>query len=299
MPTFRRARSGMTERAIQSVRSQTFTSWELVIIDDGSTDGTEQIVASHVTADPRVTGVRYERNTGLPARLINAELHRAQGEYLAFMFDDDFWYRHALSSLVSALDADQSWGMAYGNVRFPYRDQAGVTHNDRILGAEPGEFDRTRLEQGNYIANVGVMIRRSVLDRAGTFDPNILVRRLCDWDLWLRISRHAQIGHVDKLVGKAEGLLTADSLGYTAPMDYELVRAYMATDRDAMLRPDVVGGYAEDALAAFGDAPDADVTARAGRMFRDFYRQVGREEDAARWDEKGRGRSGDGERLKT
>ena len=67
------------------------------------------------------------------------------------------------------------------------------------------EFDAARLQASNYIPNVAVLHRREVFDRVGAYDPHILLRRLCDWDLWLRIASAGTIGHTDVLIGEATG----------------------------------------------------------------------------------------------
>lgn len=283
MPTFRRARSGLTERALESVRSQTFDDWELFVLDDGSTDGTYEIVSRHEARDSRIRVIRNERNSGLPARLINDAMRQARGVYFAFMFDDDLWYPDALRILIEGLDDNPDWAMAYGNVLFPYRDDAGEIHRERVLGHEPRVFDLGALERGNYIANVAVMLRSAILEQVGTFDPHILIRRLCDWDLWLRIARVASVGHLDSLIGEANGLLTNDSLGYTASMDYNLVRRYMSVERTALLKPGVVGEYRVDGLAILGDDLTDSEQLAAAEMLAQFYRQTGNNESAASW----------------
>jgi len=286
MPTFRRCASGLTERAILSVRDQSLTDWEMFVVDDGSADGTEKLVARYSKLDSRIVSVRHEVNSGLPAQRINEVMPNARGRYFAFMFDDDAWYPDALEVLVAAMDSHPEWSMAYGDVRFPYRDASGVEHRERVLGDVPSDFDLERLETSNYIANVAVLLRRDVLTVVGTYDPHILVRRLCDWDLWLRIGRRAEVGHVDALVGEANGLLTHDSLGLTARLEYDLVRQYMDTDRTARLLPDCVLEYPIDDLSAFGSPLSGEMRHSAALMFADFYRNIGRSQDAELWEER-------------
>ena len=216
MPTYRRADSGLLRAAVESVLAQEFRDFELLIADDGSTDSTARVLADLAALDARVRLVRHEHNSGLPARRIAELLTIATGKYCAYMFDDDLWYPHALRVLVGALEDHPSWDMTYGNVVFPSVNAPGMLERERVLGGEPRDFDAELLRVANYIPNVAVVHRRAVLDRAGTYDPHILLRRLCDWDLWLRIAAAGTIGHTDVLVGEANGWDTPDSLGRTA-----------------------------------------------------------------------------------
>jgi glycosyltransferase involved in cell wall biosynthesis len=284
MPTYRRGDSGLLEAAIESVLGQEFRDFELLVADDGSTDSTARILADFAAKDGRFRHIRHESNSGLPARRIAELLPIASGKYHAYMFDDDLWYPHALSTLIAALEAHPDWDMTYGNVRFPCSAEHGTVVLGGIIGHTPKDFDAERLRASNYIANVGVVHRREILDRVGALDPHVLVRRLCDWDLWLRIARRGSIGHTDVLVGETNGVATTDSLGHTASMDLELTQLYMSLDRDSLLRPQSVLQYPVDGLEVFGKCPPPMLVPRAARQFAAFYRQVGAADRADTWE---------------
>jgi rhamnosyltransferase len=284
LPTYRRGDSGRLEAALESVLAQEFRDFELLVADDGSTDSTASILTSFAARDKRVRAVRHQRNSGLPALRVAQLLPMATGAYCAHMFDDDIWYPHALTVLVNALEEHPDWDMTYGNVVWPYQLPDGTVARDAVLGREPGQFDAARLQVSNYISHVAVLFRRNVLDRVGVYDPHILVRRLCDWDLWLRIASVGTIGHTDVLVGESNGRTTADSLGRTASVDPELARLYMSLDRDALLHPQRVLAYPVDGLEVFGEDPPPEVVRRAAVQFAAFYRQVGNQERAESWE---------------
>jgi len=103
LPTYCRGDNGLLKRAIQSVLSQTFESFELIVMDDGSTDGTADIISSYVKADDRVIHVRHDSNSGLPALRVNEGLLMARGEFCAYQFDDDQWTDTALATLLGEL----------------------------------------------------------------------------------------------------------------------------------------------------------------------------------------------------
>src|SRR5687768_4930976 len=85
MPTYRQAR--FLPRAVHSLLDQSFTDWELVIVDDGSDDDTQTVIQSFL-ADPRISVVRFERNQGL-GRALNAGLDASNAELIAYLPSDD------------------------------------------------------------------------------------------------------------------------------------------------------------------------------------------------------------------
>jgi GT2 family glycosyltransferase len=284
MPTFRRGESGRLQAALESVLAQEFRDFELLVADDGSTDSTAQILAAYAAQDDRIRIFRYKRNSGLPALRFAQVLSSATGRYCAHMFDDDIWYPHALAALVDALESHPTWDMTYGNAAWPYLLADGIIHNEDVLGKDPRVFDPVRLQAANYISHLAVLLRREVLDRVGVYDTHILIRRLCDWDLWLRIASVGTIGHSDVLVGRSNGRTTTDSLGRTASIDLDLTRLYMSLDRNALLQPERVLEYPVDGLEVFGEHQSPALVRRAARQFAAFYRQVGDPQRSNRWE---------------
>src|SRR5215510_618603 len=98
MPTFNRADT--IKRAIRSVQAQTFTDWELIVVDDGSTDNTVALIEG---CDPRLKLIRQENQGTAGAR--NAGLHASAGSYIAFLDSDDEWLPHHLELCVGFLEA--------------------------------------------------------------------------------------------------------------------------------------------------------------------------------------------------
>lgn len=117
MPTYRQA--DFIARAIESLLAQTFSEWELVIVDDGSPDHTRDAVAPYL-ADSRVCYVRSLSNEGLGAAL-NRALQAARGRLVAYLPSDDVLYPEHLRSLVTCLEDDPQAVLAYSGVRNEYR----------------------------------------------------------------------------------------------------------------------------------------------------------------------------------
>lgn len=241
LPTYARAGNGLLERAIDSVLSQSFGDFELLVIDDGSTDGTSDVLARYVREDARVVHVRHDLNSGLPALRVNEGLMLAKGQYCAYQFDDDQWTSDSLELRVDALDRHPAYGVAYGCAL------ARMEGNEGRLGAA---FSYDRLVGGNYIANNTVLHRREVFERFGGYDMHLVMRRLCDWDLWLRWARHCRFYFIDKVVSIVDANME-NSLGRTAQYDVFTSRFQMGHDRDALLTPDALSEYRIDDLERF------------------------------------------------
>lgn len=238
LPTYSRAKSGLLVRAIESVLAQSFQSFELIVMDDGSSDGTEDILADYVRADSRVIHVRHEDNCGLPALRVNEGLMLSRGRYCAYQFDDDRWTQQALQILVAALDKNLSFKVAYGQCLF------FENGNERLSG-EP--FNYSRLLESNFIANNSLIHCRSLFERFGGYDMHLVMRRLCDWDLWLRWGRQVRFLFVDELVSLVE-IATEGALGKTVPLDTLAARSIMTRNRNHLLRPDMLKNYELDSL---------------------------------------------------
>ncbi|MCC2957647.1 glycosyltransferase [Massilia sp. IC2-477] len=120
MPTFEQA--AFIGRALGSLWAQSFGDWELIVVDDGSRDGSAAVLAPWL-ADPRVRYLRFDSNGGL-GRAINAGLELARGELVAYLPSDDLWYAGHLAQLVAAIDGAPGAVLAYAGVRHHYKRSA-------------------------------------------------------------------------------------------------------------------------------------------------------------------------------
>jgi len=178
--------------AIHSVLAQTHRDLELLVIDDGSTDATPQLMAT--ITDPRVRYIRHERNRGLVA-VLNEGLELARGAYVARMDGDDVMRPRRLAEQVRTLNEDPGVAVVAGTVDLIDADgrSAGVWATDRSTLTEAGI--RRMMPRTNCIAHPSVMIRRSAL---GGLRYNPAQPGAEDWDLWLRmLARGARIVKID------------------------------------------------------------------------------------------------------
>ena len=100
LPTYCRSRDGLFQRAVRSLLEQELTNFELIIIDDGSVDGTYDLIRQFMAVDRRVHCIRHPTNVGLPAISMFEGYQRARADYLAFAFDDDVFTREGLARLL-------------------------------------------------------------------------------------------------------------------------------------------------------------------------------------------------------
>ena len=167
--------------AIRSVLDQTCTDFELLVIDDGSTDGSAEVIK--ILADPRIVLVQHERNMGLVASL-NEGIDRAKGRYIARMDADDRMLPDRLAKQLAYLEADPSFAVVAGFVELisERNEPRGTWDMDR-LAATP-ERIRSTMPRTNCIAHPSVMMRTEIARRyryRGEQDGAE------DWDLWMRL----------------------------------------------------------------------------------------------------------------
>lgn len=165
---------------IRSVMAQTYRNWEVIIVDDGSTDGTSVLAARLVAPN-----VRYvcQENAG-PAVARNAGIQVAQGEYLVFLDADDELSPPFLEISVGVLQKNPSLGGVY--CRNYFIDENGTVLPQRGGSiVAPADF-QSRLLVGGFFASHAVVVRTGVATEAGLFDPIIGPNE--DWDFWLRVA---------------------------------------------------------------------------------------------------------------
>ena len=174
-------RSGMLGRTIESLREQTFTDWELVVPDDGSTDDTPRVIAEWKAKEPRLVYVRNEVNQGI-SKNYNSGLRIARGEYIAMIDDDDPWCDpKKLEKQVAFLDTHPDYVGCGGGVIVV--DGEG-NEKYRYYKPERDEQIRARMLFSNPMANSTTMFRRAVGEAVHWYDET--TRYSGDRDFWLK-----------------------------------------------------------------------------------------------------------------
>ena len=170
--------------ALESVGAQSWQDWEILVVEDGTADGTDSIVKSFLDRWPnhRVEYIRHSRNQGVSAAR-NTAILASRGEWLAFLDHDDIWMPHHLENSVCLLIETVGDLCFCGVERF---EQASTTREPyTTLDLKTGWIERLFLK--NEIVLSSVVLRRTALDSA-LFDPNPEVQHCEDYDLWLRLA---------------------------------------------------------------------------------------------------------------
>lgn len=167
--------------AIESVVAQQYRDWELLVVDDGSTDSTPEIVERYAAADHRVVLIRATAGGVCAAR--NAGLRAAKGRYVAFLDSDNQWLPELLAASVAALEHDDA--VAVHSV-------VEMTDDDGHRRYLALEGDREDLIHGGNLIDLNTLVaRREAIDRIGGFDESL--RRWVDYDLVIRL---AELGRI-------------------------------------------------------------------------------------------------------
>ena len=175
---------------LKCVEAQTYSDWEIVLVNDGSTDNTATVALAF--GDSRLNYI-VQNNQGLSAAR-NTGVRAARGEYLAFLDADDEWESRFLERCVTVATADPAKAGVY--TRNKYIDQDGCVLPD--IGGKvvaPSQFRRRLLEGGFFPPNAS-LVKTSIVRQVGLFDTQLT--SVEDWDLWLRISERWILGALEE-----------------------------------------------------------------------------------------------------
>jgi len=190
IPTYNRAH--LVGRAIQSVLDQTYKDFEIIVVDDGSTDNTEEIVNGF--GDHRIRYIRHKENRGAAAAR-NTGIKAARGEYIAFQDSDDEWLPEKLEKQIRVFEtAPPEVGVVYTdmlriseNGKTEYWHSPSIT-NGGLINPKTSDYQ---------VMGLGIqstLIRKDCFDKVGLFDEKFT--RFIDLELFIRLSKHYRFEHI-------------------------------------------------------------------------------------------------------
>lgn len=188
IPTYNRGH--MIGEAIKSVLSQTYWDLELIVVDDGSTDNTAEVV--RLFHDDRLRYIKLKERSGASSVPRNTGLRVATGEYIALLDSDDEWMPNKLELEVKYLNTYPSVGLVYSNYTY-----FGSREGYRKSGFEGARLPHTLtgLFLDNPISSSAALIRRACFDKVGYFDESVV--QSGDFDMWLRIAKDFVIDYIN------------------------------------------------------------------------------------------------------
>lgn len=216
IPTYNQAQ--FLGEAIESALAQTLPPRELIVVDDGSSDGTARVLAGF---EGRIRAMR-QANRGVAAAR-NAGARAASGDALAFLDSDDRWLPEKLERQSARLEAESDLGLVH--VGFEEIDANGAVLNAHMDGREGWVAEDILLFDGPVIlgGGSGVMIPRRVFEEAGGFDERLSTS--ADWDLYYRIAARYRIGFIDRVLLQYR-LHGANMHGNVRAMEHDMLLAY-------------------------------------------------------------------------
>jgi len=196
IPTFNRLNK--LKRALDSVLRQTYRNYEIIIIDDGSTDGTDKYIAQLSESNDRIR-YRWIPNSGLPAVARNHGIEISGGNYICFLDSDDYWKESKLADVAACIEK--------------YPEAAAISHNEdemvkghytRVLYNRrkiKGSLYEDLLFRGNFLSTSAMTVKREVLQETGLFNTSPEFCIVEDYDLWLRIAQKGTMAFINKSLG--------------------------------------------------------------------------------------------------
>lgn len=182
----------MVTETIDSILNQTFKDFELIVVDNYSSDDTETVIKAYT--DGRIRYFKHE-NGGIIAVNRNYGIGQSRGEYIAFCDDDDLWLPEKLKKQMLEFEKDSQIGLVCTNgIIFDKTGDLGERFQTRLTDSN---FTLTSLIWGNSVICSSVLVKKRVIDDVGLMDESPEIFTAEDYELWLRVAQKYRIKYVD------------------------------------------------------------------------------------------------------
>jgi len=188
IPTFNRAHT--LQRAIDSVLEQTYTNWELIIIDNHSTDKTDALIES--CQNSKINYLKIYNN-GIIAKSRNLGIKKSKGEMIAFLDSDDWWTKDKLK--ISLMEMKKHGAdLIYHKLFKAFKDNQAIYWSMKVRKLKGNIFEDL-LTNGNCIPNSTVVVKKWALEKIGYLCENPETRTWEDYDAWLQVAKYTNKFH--------------------------------------------------------------------------------------------------------
>jgi len=216
IPTYNSAQ--FIVETLESVFAQTYKDYEVIVVDDGSTDNTREVLK------PYMSKIRYiYKENGGVASARNVGIKNARGEYIAFLDSDDLWLPEKLEKQMEYFKSNPDVVLVFSDcILFGDKELIRKKNTKRIYSYKYKGDMFLHLLQENFIPTLTVIAKKECFDEVGYFDTDESLISSEDYDMWLRIARSFKIGYIEEPLAKRR--VSRKSLSFS-----NINRAYMAT----------------------------------------------------------------------
>lgn len=186
-------------KCIESVLEQTYKNFEIIIVDNGSTDSTKEIVQNYINQDSRIKYF-WQENSGSPAGSRNTGIQKALGEWIAFLDSDDYWYPNKLEMVAKALDENNDTiAVSHYEDKIIDTKHVGILkHGSRLIE------NNTYLDllfNGNNLSTSAMTVKKEKLIEVGLFDIRKDYFAIEDYDMWMKLSKIGKFSYIKIVLG--------------------------------------------------------------------------------------------------
>jgi glycosyltransferase involved in cell wall biosynthesis len=198
IPTFNAERYIL--KTLISVQLQTYKNFEVLVIDDCSTDSTESIVKKFAKSDSRFNFLKLDVNSNKPAVPRNIGISQSKGEYIAFLDHDDIWFKQKLDRQIKILDRRPDLAMVHSHL-WDFTDNSKFRGLVLLSNPYRRVSSYSLLRKHNVVQCSSALIRADVIKKLNGFDERFELRAIEDYHLWLRLSKNHKIAYISEIHG--------------------------------------------------------------------------------------------------
>jgi glycosyltransferase involved in cell wall biosynthesis len=185
-------------RCIESVLKQTHKDFELIIVDNGSTDDTKQVVQDYINLDNRIK-YYWQENSGSPAGSRNTGIMHASEDWIAFLDSDDYWYKNKLELVADIIEMNKDIiAVSHYEDKEVNGSIVSLYESGKNLSSEP-YFEL--LFNGNSLSTSAMTVKKDKLLEVGLFDTRRDYFAVEDYDLWMRLAKVGEFRYIRQSLG--------------------------------------------------------------------------------------------------